>query len=308
MNHSVLIVLFAAVLGLAACSKPSAVAESATDKHRESADRKIVLTAAQLQSAGVELARAGPASIRETLPLYGVVAPNAERVRDIAARYAGTIQRVDKKIGDRVRQGETLALVESNESLQSYVIAAPLAGIVTARNANTGEQTGDRSLFTVADLATVWVELALFPRDVAKVRGGQAVRVKSADAGLATDGTIAYVAPFGSSVNQTVTARVVIDNPEQRWAPGLHVSAEIALSEQPVELAVRNDSIQTIDGGSAVFVRRGDAFEVHALHLGRSDGEYSEVLEGLAAGDIYATANSFVLKAELGKGEASHEH
>jgi cobalt-zinc-cadmium efflux system membrane fusion protein len=282
--------------------------EHAEKGHERGEEDKVALTPAQIKTAGIELATVGPAPIRETLPLYGVVAPNAERVRDVAARYAGTIRRVDKKIGDQVRQGETLAMIESNESLQTYAIAAPLAGVVTARNANPGEQTSDKPLFTVADLSTVWIELSLFPRDVAKVRVGQSVRVKSTDAGLSADGAIAYVAPFGSSANQTLTARVILNNPEHRWAPGLYVNADVTLSEQPVALAIRNDAVQTIEGKSVVFVQHDDGFEPHAVRLGRSDGEFSEVLEGPEAGQTYATTNSFVLKAELTKGEASHEH
>jgi cobalt-zinc-cadmium efflux system membrane fusion protein len=280
----------------------------AEEGHEEGEEGKVALTPAQIKTAGIELATVGPAPIRETLPLYGVVAPNAERVRDVSARYAGTIRRVDKKIGDQVRQGETLATVESNESLQTYAIVAPLAGVVTARNANPGEQTSDKSLFTVADLSTVWIELSLFPRDVAKVRVGQSVRVKSTDAGLSANGTMAYVAPFGSSANQTLTARVILNNAEHRWAPGLYVNADVTLSEQSVALAIRNDAVQTIEGKSVVFVQHDDGFEPHAVRLGRSDGEFSEVLEGPEAGQTYATANSFVLKAELTKGEASHEH
>ena len=98
-------------------------------------------------------------------------------VREVAARFPGVIRSVAKNVGDPVRQGETLATVESNESLQriNRHVAADRRG--TARNANPGEQTGDRVLFTVADLSTVWVELSLFPRDSRKVRVGQIVRV-----------------------------------------------------------------------------------------------------------------------------------
>jgi cobalt-zinc-cadmium efflux system membrane fusion protein len=268
----------------------------------------VALTPAQIKAAGIELATVGSVALRETLPLYGVVAPNAERVRDVAARFPGTIRRVDKKIGDAVRQGDVLATVESNESLQTYNVTAPLAGVITVRNANAGEQTGDQPLFTVADLSTVWVELSLFPRDVAKVRVGQSVRVKSVDAGLSATGTIAYVAPIGTSANQTLTARVVLDNAEHRWVPGLYVTADVTLSEAPVPLAIRNDAVQTIEGRISVFVQGKAGFEAHPIRLGRSDGEHTEVLEGVAAGATYVTANSFVLKAELTKGEAEHEH
>lgn len=278
------------------------------DEHAEAEKEAVSLTPQKIKNAGLEFAKVGEAPLGETLPLFGAISPNAERMREVGARYPGTIRRVDKKIGDSVKQGETLATIESNESLQTYAVTAPLAGVVTVRNANPGEQTTDRPLFTVADFSTVWVELSLFPRDVAKVRVGQPVRVKSADAGLSAEGTIAYVAPFGSSANQTLTARVVLNNPEHRWAPGLYVTADVVISQQTVPMAVRNEALQTEDGKTVVFVRHGDAFEPHPVRLGRNDGVYSEVLEGLEAGDIYVTTNSFVLKAELSKGEASHEH
>lgn len=298
---------------LAACGKsePPPAVESATatteparEEHHPGAIR---LTTEQLNAARIGLAQVGPASLRETLPLYGVIAPNAERVREVAARFPGVIRSVGKKVGDPVRQGESMAIIESNESLQSYAVTAPLAGVVTMRNANPGEQSGDKALFTVADLSTVWVELALFPRDVAKIQLGQSVRVRSADAGLSADGQLVYVAPFGSRSNQTLTARVLLDNAGRRWAPGLYVSADVTLAVSSVPLAIRAEAVQTVDEVSVVFVRDDEGFKPRPVRLGRNDGEQIEVLEGLSAGETYATANSFVLKAELGKGEAGHE-
>lgn len=279
--------------------------EHAEEGHEAEA---LALSPEQIQAAAIELAQTGPARIRASLPLYGVIAPNAERVREVAARYPGAIRSVARKIGDTVKQGETLATVESNESLQTYPVVAPLAGVVTARNANPGEQTGDKALFTVADLSTVWVELSLFPRDVGKVRVGQSVRVISAEAGLSSEGRVVYVAPFGSATSQTLTARVLLENTARRWAPGLYVTAEVILSETQVPLAVRNEAVQTLEGRSVVFVRGERGFEPRTVRLGREDGEHSEVLEGLAVGETYVTRNSFILKAEIGKGEAAHEH
>jgi len=74
-------------------------------------------------------------------------------MRVVAARFPGAIRSVAKKIGDTVREGEALATVEANESLQTYAVTAPLSGVIIARNANPGEQTGDKTLFTVADLS-----------------------------------------------------------------------------------------------------------------------------------------------------------
>lgn len=316
MNSKTLFVTLLLPLALIACGgsesappKPAAEAEAkpahgGEGEHEEGA---LKLTPEQIKAAGVEIATAGPATIRETLPLYGVVAPNAERVREVGARFPGVIRSVAKKIGDTVKQGEALATVESNESLQTYPVVASLPGVITARSANPGEQTGEKSLFTIADLSTVWVELSLFPRDVAKVRVGQKVRVKSADAGLSTDGELVYVAPFGSSTNQTLTARVLVNNADRRWAPGLYVTADVTLAETAVPLAIRNESVQNLEGRSVVFVKDADGFEPKAIKVGRLDDESSEVLEGIKAGDAYVTRNSYILKAELGKGEAEHE-
>lgn len=268
----------------------------------------VALTPEQIKATDIQLVQAGPAQIRETLPLYGVIAPNAERVREVAARFPGAIHSVAKKIGDPVREGETLATVEANESLQTYAVTAPLTGVVIARNANPGEQTGDKTLFTVADLSTVWVELSLFPRDVAKVRVGQEVRVKSTEAGLAATGNVVYVAPFGQAANQTLTARVLVDNPDRRWAPGLYVTAEVTLAETAAPLAIRTEAVQTLEDRSVVFVQGDEGFAPQEVALGRSDGEFAEVLSGLNAGDTYAAANSFIIKAELGKGSAEHGH
>ncbi len=307
-----LLLLTLTAFALSACEGPAPTAQSdaahAEAGHDDDSNPHIALSPEQREAAGIAVADAGPAVIRETLPLYGVVAPNAERMRDVGARFPGVIRSATKQIGDPVRAGETLATVESNESLQTYAVVAPLAGVVTARHANPGEQTGDKVLFTIADLSTVWVELALFPRDVSKVRVGQQVRVRSTDTGHAGDGRIVYVAPFGSSNNQTLSARVLLDNAERRWTPGLYVSTAVTLREAQAPLAVRNDALQTVAGGPSVFVLGDEGFEPRAVRIGRADAEWSEVLEGLHPGERYATTNSFILKAELGKGEAGHDH
>ena len=90
-------------------------------------------------------------------------------MREVTARFSGVIRSVSKRVGDGVQQGETLATVESNESLQSYGIASPISGVVIARTANPGESVAEKPLLTVGDLSTVWIELSLFPRDVARI-------------------------------------------------------------------------------------------------------------------------------------------
>jgi cobalt-zinc-cadmium efflux system membrane fusion protein len=304
-----LLLTFLLPLALGACggrepNAPAAAAAATADGRR---DDVVLLTPEQIATGGIELAEAGPARVRETLQLYGVIAPNAERMRNVAARYAGVIRSINKKVGDTVKQGEELAVVESNESLQAYAVTAPLSGVITARNANPGEQAGDRTLLTVADLSTVWVELSLFPRDVPRVRVGQRVQIKSTDTDQSANGEVIYVAPFGQSMNQTLTARVQLDNTDRRWAPGLYVTADVVTAETEVPVAVAKTAVQTIGERPVVFVATRDGFVRRSVRLGRDDGAVAEVLDGIAAGERYAAANSYVLKAEALKNEAAED-
>jgi cobalt-zinc-cadmium efflux system membrane fusion protein len=331
MNTSnVVALLFACVFALGGCGKseqktePSGATEASTKAddpadgkhgegeakeggHKEAGEGHVELDEKAALAAGIELQTAGPAGIREVLPLYGSVQPNAERVRGITARYPGVITGIAKAVGDSVKQGDVMATVESDESLRTYNVVATLSGVVTERKANPGEKAGDAPLFTVADLSTVWVELSLFPRDLSKVRVGQTVRVKSSDGGLNADGKVVYIASLGQSASQTLIARVLLDNRERRWAPGLYVTGEVALSEKKVSVAVKSSALQTVENRSVVFVLEGDGFQATPVEVGRSDGEYSEIISGVDADARYAAANSFVLKSELGKGEAEHE-
>ena len=211
------------------------------------------------------------------------------------------------KVGDSVRQGQSLASVESNESLQVYPVPSPQVGVVTERFTNPGEQAEGQPLFTVADLSSVWVELSLYPRDRSRVQVGQAVRVK-ADGGLSADGRIVFLSPLGSSATQSLTARVLLDNKDGRWTPGLYVQGEVAVTETNTAMAVPAGAIQELEGGTSVFVQGADGLMPRAVKVGRSDGRMVEILEGLQAGESVVSEGSFVLKAELGKGEAEHGH
>lgn len=259
------------------------------------------------RAAGLAIAPAGPGTIRETLQLYGVVKPNAERIRSVTARFPGVVRGVDVKVGDAVRQGQILATVESNESLQVYPITSPLGGVVTERATNPGEQAGQLPLFTVADLGTVWVELALFPRDRSRVRAGQPVRVQTADGGPVREGRIVFVSPLGASNTQSLAARVLLDNADGAWSPGLYVRGEVTIGEANAALVVPAAALQELEGGASVFVDTAEGLVARPIKIGRSDGLVIEVLDGLAAGDAVVGEGSFVLKAELGKGEAGHD-
>ncbi len=260
------------------------------------------------EASGIEPAEAGPAQISEALSLQAVVEYDVERVRRAMARYPGMIVSTNARIGDRIEGGDTLARVESDDSLQTYAVRAPIDGVVIEQLANAGETTGDGTLYVVADLSQLWVDLAVFRSDQARVEVGQSVRVRSLDGALEAEGEIGYIAPVSSARSQTTTARVFLDNPNGVWQPGMEVTGEVTVREETVPLAVRNSALQTFREFDVVFARFGDTYEVRMLELGRSDGEHTEVLSGIDPGTAYVVENSYLIKADIEKSGAVHSH
>ncbi|MEW6166363.1 MAG: efflux RND transporter periplasmic adaptor subunit [Pseudomonadota bacterium] len=264
------------------------------------------------REAGVGTEIAGPAVIADTLLLNGRVLPNEERISRLAARYPGVIRSVTKSVGDAVAAGEPLAVIESNDSLQRYTLAAPIDGVVIERHGNPGETTGDEPLFVIADYASLWVDLSLFARDLARTAVGQAVRLRTVDGALETEGRIRRIAPAEGDAHGApsgvYTARVVLDNAGRRWMPGLFVRGSVQIGETRVPLAVRRSGLQTFRDFTVVFEQIGETYEVRMLELGRQDETWAEVLGGIDAGARYVAENSYLIKADIEKSGASHDH
>jgi cobalt-zinc-cadmium efflux system membrane fusion protein len=259
------------------------------------------------EAFGLETEIAGSAVIDDLIDTFGVIVTDPARVREISARFDGAIRAVDVQLGDAVEAGQRLATVESNESLQSYSITAPIGGIVTARAANAGEQTAGRALFTITDTSVVWAELAVFPSDRPRVAVEQAVVIAPTAGGTAVDSVIDRIG-VTTAANQAVNARAVLDNASGEFPPGTHVTGTIRVAEYTVPLAVKRSGLQAFRDFTVVYAQIGDEYEVRMLDLGRQDDEYIEVLGGLEPGTRYVTENSFVLKADIEKSGATHDH
>lgn len=197
----------------------------------------------------------------------------------------------------------------SAESMPRHEVRAPLDGEVIARSITVGEAvTAEEDIFTVADLSTVWVDVTVNTKDIGTVRAGQEAAVVSTDLGSTVTGKVSFVGPVVGQETRAATARILLPNIAGRWRPGLFVTVRLVRESTTVPVAVSTDAIQSFRDWQVVFVKYGDWFEARPLELGRSDGEWVEVVKGLAPGDQYAGANSFAVKAEIGKLGASHDH
>jgi membrane fusion protein, heavy metal efflux system len=277
----------------------------------DSFEGRTTIAAATAMAAGVQVEKAGPAKIAEVLALRGRVVPNEERVRSVSARFAGPVRNVLKAVGDHVAAGETLAVVESNESLTNFNVTSPIDGTIIERHANPGEIAGGEPLFVVADYRSLWVELTLFPRDLARVKSGQRVQLRAADGELRSEGSIQRIAPAddpGTGLTGLYVARVALRDEQRRWAPGLFVEGDVEISKASVPLAVRRSGLQAFRDFTVVFAQVGETYEVRMLELGRQDETWVEVTSGLKPGTTYVSENSYLIKADIEKSGASHDH
>ena len=271
----------------------------------DSYEGRVELPAALAQAAGLTTAIAGEGLLQERIKLYGTIVADPLRVSHIQARYPGLIRSVKPSIGMRVKAGEQLATVESNESLREYPLLSPIEGTVVERHANAGEFTADRVLFSILDERVLELHLQAFPTDAAKIKNGQAV-VINAD-GQTANTKIEYITPRHGET-PTLEVHAPVDNSAGNWVPNQAVEGWVSIAETPVPLRIENRALQSFRDWQLVFIKVGDTYEIRPLELGRSDGVYSEVLSGLNPGDEYVVDNAYVLKADLEKSGASHDH
>jgi len=258
--------------------------------------------------SGIKTETAGPQTIHQTLNLTARVQADPDRLSQVRPRFPGMIQSIRRNLGDRVKAGDVLATVQSNESLQTYSVKAPIAGMIIKRDVQVGEATGDKPIFVIADLSNVWVELDLFSRDLEQVRIGQNVTIQSLDGQYRTRGVIDWISPLAAHASQSVTARVPINNTEGDLRLGQFVRGMVEVADYPAPLAVKQSGLQRFRDHQVVFARFGDIYEVRMLELGRRNRDWIEVLGGLVPGTEYVTANSYLIKADIEKSGASHDH
>ena len=269
---------------------------------------RTTIAAAVAKDAGIVVAPAGPGVIRDEHDVQGLLTPIEGRHARVVARFPGPVRAVRVGLGDTVRAGQALATVESNISLSGYTLAAPISGTVLARNVAVGDLAGEQVLFEIADLSALWVDLHLFGADAQHITPGLPVEVTRLSDGVRALTTLDRVLPGTATASQSTVARATVDNADGRWRPGAAVRARVTVSEQEVALLVALAALQRFRDWDVVFVRFGDDYEIRPLELGRRDGLNVEVLSGLKAGDPVVVSQSYIVKADIEKSGASHDH
>ncbi|MBJ7439333.1 MAG: efflux RND transporter periplasmic adaptor subunit [Sphingopyxis sp.] len=266
------------------------------------------ITAEAAKAGGIEAAVAGPASIGETRELFGTVELDPSARSEIRGQFPGRVVSVTKQVGDSVARGQLLARIESSESLQIYPVYATVGGVIAERNANPGDVTGDRALYVVTNPGATTVVFNIFPRDLGVIRPGMPIDVQTQDGKDIAQATLGGYLPEGNKEAGTALVRAAVPNRSGALRPGMALRGRVTVGAVTVPLAVRTEAIQPFRDFKVVYANYGQDYEVRMLQLGRSSPEWTEVLSGLKPGTPYVTKGSFLVRADIEKSGASHDH
>jgi len=274
----------------------------------------VEISVEKTNKAGISISEVTKGKFKNKLTLPGEVAVNGDLLVHVSPRFEGTLKKVAKHIGEKVKKDDILAIVQSNNSLSIYEIKGESDGVVIDKDASVGEfVTTDKSIFTIANFDTVWVNAAIHTHDLHLVKEGTSVRISSKATNVSQDGVIEYIRPTLSETTRTALARIMLNNHEGKWLPGMFVNVSLNTESNTTSLLIPSESAVFIDNEYIVFIEStapdGDyGFELRDIEIGRDNGTEVEIISGLKAGERVASGETFILKAELGKGSAEHSH
>lgn len=362
--------------------------QSHMDEHGHSEENIISVSPEQIKELGIQTKVAEPGQLSVTLSTRGKIILQPDRLAHILPKISGIAKEAYKNIGDRVKEGDVLAILESREmadikasylaakereslafslltrekllyekkvsaeqdylnaksayqearinvqlaeqklhafrveedeikglssehnpDLRMYDIRSPVDGIVIARHITKGEFIENTTtIYEIVDVSTIWIEIGIYPKELARVKKDQMVDIALPVDGKIAEAKIIYLSPIIQ--DDTITAKAVAEmkNPNENWRPGSFVKVTIATEKISAPIVITKEAIQDMDGKPFVFVKIPEGFEKKQVRLGVSDNENIEVLSGLNSGDEYASSKTFLLKADLSKKEAEHEH
>lgn len=348
---------------------------------------RINLNTEQIKEFGIAIEEAGPGAITQTLSAHGKILVHPDKLAHILPKVSGVAKEAFKNIGDHVKKGEKLAVLESREiaeikanflaamekehltlkllereqrlhdkqisagedyinakstyeealintrvarqklfalgfqsqeidqlsnqndpDLRIYEIKAPIDGAIINRHLTKGEYIENTStIFEIADLSSVWVEIGIYPKDLNKIKEGQFIDVTMPVEGFASKAKVIFISPIIQ--HETIMSKAVaeLQNPEGTWRPGSYVQVEVPAENIASPIVVPKNAIQEINGTLYVFVKIPEGFEKRSIQTGISDNKGVAVLSGINVGELVAINNTFLLKADLGKSEVEHE-
>ena len=381
------VVFTCSLILLVSCqSPPPSVSPSPPPAQSQTAEVQqdtVRLSPAALRSLTITTVPVTRRALTEDVRVTAVIKPNENRLAHVSPRIAGRVVTVHKLLGDSVKTGDELAILDSvelgkakadylkfqaltkvqeknyqraqqlfaqritshkevleaeaayqsaraefeaahstlhlyglsdkdthrlswqtKEPISQFPLLSPFSGIVAEKDLTIGEVVPpERSVYTIADFSTLWIQLDVYEKDLAKVQIGHSVTITTDSYPQETfRGTVTYLGSLLNEQTRTIPTRVEIPNPQGRLKAGMFATALITTPGQRevTGLTVPPEAIQQVKGATVVFVPRGDGvFARHIVQLGLQGNGWVEVRAGLSDNQQVVTEGSFTLKSEL---------
>ena len=254
----------------------------------------VVLTAAQQQALDLKLVAAELRPLDTLLDLNGELALLPDKQADVTLRISGRIKALEARLGDRVRAGQQLALVESRavgNPPPNVAVTAPMSGIIDRRAVILGQAVEPgTALFHISERSELRVVARVYEEDLGKVKVGQAARVRLLGyPDQVLTGKIILIDPNLDADSRTVAVWVLIRNPDDLLKPNMFAQVTVVLGRTEDALAIPSAAIIEADGQRFVFAKEGDQFHRVDVLVGATDDSYSEIADGLVPGDEVVT-------------------
>lgn len=275
--------------------------------HYDNFEGRTQISNSMANEMGIQTELVSAQTMQVTTKVFGQFVLPESSSRHVMARYPGKVTQLNVVKGQQVKKGQALMRVQSNDSLQSYTLYAPITGVISEQNIASGEQTTESVLLTIVDLTELHAELQVFPSQQERVKVGAQVNMQLGESDQVVKGEVWDALTF-LNAQQAKTVRVKVDNSALKFLPGQFVEADIVTDEFVAPLAVKVAGLQAFRDFTVVYAKVGEQYEVRMLELGRQSGDWVEVLSGITAGTEYVSHNSYIIKADIEKSGAAHDH
>ena len=200
-------------------------------------------------------------------------------------------------------ESEVANVAAEQSSSSDLYVRAPFEGTVVERAAVLGEAAGtEESLFEIADLTTMWIEIAVPEEQAIQIeRGGEIVASVRALPEVRVPGQITWVSPRIDERTRMVRARATVPNDRGILRHGMFTEINAIIGGASSSLLVPDDAVHEIDGASFVFVRQeADLFAVRRVDVGPHTAHGTiAILSGLTEAESVVTGGSFTMKTEF---------
>ena len=184
-----------------------------------------------------------------------------------------------------------------------FEVKAPFDGTILKRDLTIGESIGEGTeIYEIADLERVWIDFAVSPRDLARLRLNQEIALEDR-LGNKAKVAVERISPIIDEMSGMVRVIASLPNPELRWRPGASIFGKLLVDTHDVRCSVPIDALVEIEDKPHVFVVHGDQFEARLVVVGLRDEERASILSGLEPDELIVSKNATLLKCELTKQE-----